>query len=100
VPVDLGLAPVEPPAVLYHGTSAGAVDAILAEGLTRRARHHVHLSADVATARTVGSRRRGAVVVFEVDAAAMAAAGHVFHRSANGVWLTEAVPAGYVRVLA
>ena len=100
VAVDLGLAPVEPPAVLYHGTSAASVDAILAEGLTRRARHHVHLSADMATARAVGSRRRGTLVVFEVDAGAMAAAGHVFHRSANGVWLTEAVPARFLRVLA
>jgi putative RNA 2'-phosphotransferase len=29
----------------------------------------------------------------------MAAAGHLFYRSANGVWLTEHVPAAYLEVL-
>jgi putative RNA 2'-phosphotransferase len=36
-------------------------------------------------------------VVLEVDAARMAANGHVFHLSENGVWLTERVPPDYVR---
>jgi len=31
-------------------------------------------------------------VIFAVDAAAMASAGHLFLRSDNGVWLTDAVP--------
>ena len=37
-------------------------------------------------------------VVLRVDAAAMAADGHCFTVSANGVWLTDAVPARYLRV--
>jgi putative RNA 2'-phosphotransferase len=44
----------------------------------------------------VGRRRSADVVVLRVRAAEMAAAGHVFHRSANGVWLTTAVPPGYL----
>jgi putative RNA 2'-phosphotransferase len=28
----------------------------------------------------------------------LAAAGHVFHVSANGVWLTDTVPPGYLRI--
>jgi putative RNA 2'-phosphotransferase len=55
----------------------------------------VHLSADAATARAVGGRR-GRPVVLRVDAAAMAADGHRFTRSANGVWLVDAVPPGYL----
>jgi putative RNA 2'-phosphotransferase len=35
-------------------------------------------------------------VILTIDAAAMAADGHVFHRSANGVWLTDTVPASYL----
>ncbi|WP_406063330.1 RNA 2'-phosphotransferase [Micromonospora sp. NBC_00860] len=96
VPVDLGLPPVTPPDRLYHGTSAGALESIRATGLHRGGRHHVHLSADTETAHRVGARRAGRVVLLTIDAAAMAAAGHVFHRSANGVWLTDAVPAGYL----
>jgi putative RNA 2'-phosphotransferase len=97
VPVDLGLAPIAPPPVLYHGTSAAAVASIRAEGLRKGSRHHVHLSGERATARRVGARRRGAVVILEVDAAAMAVDGYRFYRSANGVWLTDHVPPGYLR---
>ncbi|WP_433341774.1 RNA 2'-phosphotransferase [Micromonospora sp. CA-111912] len=96
IPVELGLPPAAPPDRLYHGTGAAALDPIRATGLHRGGRHHVHLSEDLETARRVGARRGGAVVVFTVDAAAMARDGHVFHRSANGVWLTDAVPARYL----
>jgi putative RNA 2'-phosphotransferase len=97
VPVDLGLPDETPPERLFHGTSADTVPAILREGLVKRRRHAVHLSVDVPTARTVGARRSGPVALLAVDAAAMAAAGHRFQRSANGVWLTEHVPPVFIR---
>jgi putative RNA 2'-phosphotransferase len=97
VQVDLDLPPAQPPAVLFHGTPRANLAAILREGLRPRSRQHVHLSPDVATALIVGRRRATDVVVLAVDAEAMAAAGHVFHRSQNGVWLTAAVPPGSVR---
>jgi putative RNA 2'-phosphotransferase len=97
VPVDLGLTPVAPPPVLYHGTSATAVGSIRADGLRKGRRHHVHLSGDEATAHRVGARRRGEVTILTVDAAAMAAEGYRFYRSANGVWLTDHVPPRYLR---
>nr|WP_090791115.1 RNA 2'-phosphotransferase [Asanoa ishikariensis] len=99
VPVDLGLPDSTPPERLFHGTSAAAVPAILREGLVKRGRHAVHLSVDVPTARIVGARRHGAVALLVVDAAAMAAAGHRFQCSANGVWLTEHVPPAFIRRL-
>ncbi|WP_089252765.1 RNA 2'-phosphotransferase [Asanoa hainanensis] len=99
VAVDLGLSDERPPELLFHGTSATAVPAILRDGLVKRARHAVHLSADVPTARIVGARRPGEVALLAVDAAAMAAAGHRFQCSANGVWLTEHVPPAFIRRL-
>lgn len=93
--VELGYSPAEPPDVLFHGTYAGAVPSIREQGLTRQGRHHVHLSFDEATARAVGGRR-GKPVILRVDARAMRAAGHVFYRSSNGVWLTEAVPTAFI----
>lgn len=96
--VDLGLEPAEPPAELYHGTARRNLEAILREGLRRMARHHVHLSGDAATAAAVGSRH-GSPVVLVCDSGRMRAGGHVFFRSANGVWLVEAVPAPYLRLL-
>ncbi|MFJ3905125.1 RNA 2'-phosphotransferase [Streptomyces sp. NPDC090025] len=97
VPVDLGLPPAEPPAYLYHGTVADRLPAIRAEGLRPMARHHVHLSPDRETATRVGARR-GRPIVLSVDSGAMHHAGHVFHVSANGVWLTAAVPPRFLRL--
>jgi putative RNA 2'-phosphotransferase len=83
VEVDLGYEPAEPPAAIFR------------DGLQRGKRHHVHLSRDVETAAKVGARH-GKPAVLTVDAARMRADGHVFFLSANGVWLTEHVPAGYL----
>ncbi|MGY2004840.1 RNA 2'-phosphotransferase [Blastococcus sp. SYSU DS1024] len=98
VAVDLGYADETPPDELFHGTVERFLAAVLAEGLRPGRRHAVHLSADVVTARAVGSRR-GAPVVLRVDAAAMAREGARFTRSANGVWLVAAVPPRYLTVL-
>ena len=96
VEVDLGLESAVPPSYLYHGTVARSLDAIRAEGLRPMNRHDVHLSADRETATRVGARR-GRPVVLSVDAGAMHRDGHVFHLSANGVWLTKSVPPRYLR---
>ena len=91
VTVDLDLAPIEPPALLFHGTVEHFLSAILEQGLQKMNRHHVHLSADIETATRVGARR-GRAIVLEIDAAAMHADGHIFFVTGNGVWLTESVP--------
>jgi putative RNA 2'-phosphotransferase len=95
VDVDLELAAAAPPKLLFHGTGAGNVDAIMRDGLQRRGRHHVHLSPDRETARRVGARH-GRPVVFDVDAARMHADGHTFFVSDNGVWLIDEVPPAYL----
>lgn len=96
IDVDLALPAATPPPYLYHGTVARFLEAIRAEGLRPMNRHDVHLSADRETATRVGARR-GRPVVLTVDATAMHRDGHVFHVSANGVWLTKAVPPRYLR---
>jgi putative RNA 2'-phosphotransferase len=96
VPVDLGYADTAPPDILYHGTSVRVLPAIRQTGLLPMSRHDVHLSADVDTARKVGSRH-GPPTVLTVDAAGMARDGHTFRVTPNGVWLTAAVPARYLR---
>ena len=94
-PVDLQLEEREPPEVLYHGTVERFLPSILDEGLNRGKRHHVHLSKEMVTARKVGARR-GKPVILKVDAGRMHRDGHKFYLSANGVWLTDAVPPGYL----
>lgn len=99
VAVDLGLAPVEPPETLYHGTVARFLESILAEGLKPGSRQHVHLSPDVGTARQVAARRAGDKAILEVASLSLARTGHPFYKSANGVWLTGAVPPEFLAVV-
>jgi hypothetical protein len=94
-PVDLQLEERGPPEVLDHGTVERFLPAILAEGLIKGRRHHVHFSKEVVTAPKVGARR-GKPVVLVVDAGGMYRDGYKFFLSANGVWLTDAVPPDYL----
>ena len=95
VAVELGLAPLTPPAELYHGTAERFLPSIREQGLQRGKRHHVHLSAEAETARTVGARH-GRPVVLQIASAAMHADGYQFFCTENGVWLVEAVPVSYL----
>jgi putative RNA 2'-phosphotransferase len=96
IPVDLQLEPQTPPAKLYHGTGHRAIESILRHGLSKMARHHVHLSTDPEQAKAVG-KRHGRPVVLSVDAARMVTDGYSFYYTANGVWLVEAVPPQYLQ---
>ncbi|WP_046866831.1 RNA 2'-phosphotransferase [Microvirga massiliensis] len=96
IPIDLGLAPSEPPQALFHGTATRFLEPIWREGLTPRSRRQVHLSADPVTAMAVG-RRHGTPVVLVIDTARMRKAGHLFYRADNGVWLTDHVPPEFLR---
>jgi putative RNA 2'-phosphotransferase len=93
--VGLGLEPVVPPELLYHGTATRFVASIREQGLLAGKRDYVHLSPDEATALRVG-RRHGKPVVLTVKAGLMHRAGYRFYLSANGVWLAEPVPADYL----
>lgn len=94
--VSLELEEIVPPQILFHGAPVGVVDAIMKEGLKKMNRHHVHLSVDEATAATVGSRR-GKFEILEIEAMRMRADGYKIYISDNGVYLTDNVPAEYIR---
>lgn len=98
VEVELGLPSLVPPTLLYHGTAMRFLESILAEGLSKRSRHHVHLSESQDTAMAVG-RRYGQPILLAVDSQTMAAQGHLFYRSENNVWLTDHVPTKYLSVV-
>jgi len=95
IKIDLGYEPATPPEFLYHGTASKYVDSILKGGIQKRQRHHVHLSADFNTAKSVGSRY-GSPVILKIDAAIMERAGLQFYKSDNNVWLTEYIDPKYI----
>lgn len=101
ISVDVQLKQEQPPNILYHGTASKYLDAIQNEGLKPRSRLYVHLSPDIETARTVGSRhdRHGHARILKVFSGNMYADGEIFYRSENGVWLTKHVNMQYLELI-
>lgn len=87
-----------PPDVLYHGTGEKSVSSIMATGIEKRSRQHVHLSKEIETAIQVG-QRHGKPVVFEVLASKMHHNNFTFFISDHGVWLTDYVPVKYLLLI-
>ena len=94
--VDVELREANPPERLYHETGEKYVASIEREGLVSKSRLYVHLSADIPTARSVGTRH-GTPVIFQADTERMVRDGYPFYLSVNGVWLTKRVPAQYLK---
>jgi putative RNA 2'-phosphotransferase len=97
IEVELNLKAIQPPDVLYHGTTDRFLESIFTTGLTKQQRQHVHLSELVTTAKAVGSRH-GKPVILTINAKAMTVAGFSFYLSDNGVWLVDSVPVEYITV--
>ena len=95
--IDLQLETMQPPEFLYHGTVAKFLDSIKKTGLEKRSRQHVHLSESLETASKVGSRR-GKAIILNVASGEMYKNGLDFYCSENGVWLTNHVPSGYIKL--
>lgn len=95
--IELALTAQTPPALLFHGTASRFLAAILQQGLQKGQRHHVHLTADQATALAVG-QRYGSPVLLRIDTTAMRAQGAKFYLTANGVWLTDEVAPEFLTV--
>jgi len=87
-----------PPVTLWHGSTKQRWDkGIKKKGLLPMNRHHVHLSEDLETAKSVGERhRKEELLILKVDAKKMLADGYKFYRSDNGVWMTDLVPVKYL----
>jgi putative RNA 2'-phosphotransferase len=89
---------VIPPQFLYHGTVQKFIDSIMKTGLKKQKRNYLHLSKDIETAISVGSRR-GDVVILKISALKMYNEGYKFFISKNGVYLIEIVPSEYITIL-
>ncbi len=96
IQIEHGFKAVTPPEILFHGTGEKSVESILKSGIDKRQRHHVHLSADIETAKNVG-QRHGKPVILKVESLKMSQNGFEFYLSDNGVWLTNFVPVKYIK---
>lgn len=87
-----------PPKVLYHGTNAQAAPKILEQGLRPMQRQYVHLSEGLHFA-TLAGKRRGELVILNIDTVKAGGAGIKFYYAGNEVWLADAVPAEFCSIL-
>lgn len=87
---------VTPPAILYHGTTPQAAQAILREGLRSMKRQYVHLSTDEKTARIVGLRRTKKPVILHIAALEAHEQGIKFYPGNQDIWLAEPIPPTFI----
>lgn len=88
-----------PPEFLYHGTTAEAVEKIMASGAIKKMkRHAVHTHAVPEFAWLSADRWHGNItpVLVKIAAAKMHADGFVFGKTENDVWCIDEVPAVYI----
>ncbi len=88
--------PVEPPEILYHGTSHEAAEKIMKEGITPQQRQYVHLSKDIKTATSVGLRKDHHPVLLQVDAKKAYQDGLKFYVGNEDIWLADTIPPQYI----
>ena len=95
--INLELKEVIPPAILYHGTAFKNLESIKKEGIKKMNRQHVHLSADIETAKNVATRHSGKYIILEIDTEFMLKENCKFYLSENKVWLTDFVPSKFIK---
>jgi putative RNA 2'-phosphotransferase len=81
-----------PPSLLYHGTNEKALPLIQQQGLLSMNRQYVHLSAGTHFAELAG-KRRGKLVLLQVDTVQAMQAGVTFYFAGHEVWLSDPIPA-------
>ncbi|MGM0442001.1 MAG: RNA 2'-phosphotransferase [Elusimicrobiota bacterium] len=95
IDVNLDLASVKPPDILYHGTPQKNREKILEEGLKSMGRNYVHLSATEKEAEKVGKRRDSQPLILKIDALKTWEDGIKFYSSGK-LYLTPAVSPVYI----
>jgi putative RNA 2'-phosphotransferase len=88
--------PAMPPEWLYYGAAPNALAPIGADGLRPTDRQHVHMSTMPGAALEVGRRHAPDAVVVVVLARTAHAAGIVFRRAGQGLFLTDHVPPAFL----
>lgn len=99
---DMYSADSEPPEILYHGTAYESLEGIKEKGIIRlgvngkKGRDHIFTTELQAVALKKGSRH-GKSVALPIRAHDMYENGYLFYHAKNDIWLTDHIPAEYIR---
>ena len=89
---------VQPPAILFHGTSSAFIKQIKHEGLKPMGRQYVHLSVDGETALLVAKRKQGISFIITVQASKAYRNGIKFYEGNKTTWLADYISPDYLNV--
>ena len=93
---EVSYPPIEPPDLLYHGTSPQAAQKIKASGLQSLGRQYVHLTTSIAIASTVAIRHASQSVLLTIRAKEAHEAGIVFHQAEAEHYLVKHMPPRFI----
>ncbi len=88
---------LNPPNILFHGTSEKAYLSIKKEGIKKESRQYVHLSGDIDTAINVGKRRTRNPIILSIDVENAKIAGIKFYKSGE-IYLTNYIPPEFIAI--
>jgi putative RNA 2'-phosphotransferase len=88
--------PVEPPEILYHGTTPEALESIRASGLKAMSSQYVHLGTSTERATRVAARHTGTPVILRIRAGNAHCAGIVFYSPESEHYLARTVPPKFI----
>lgn len=94
IPIKLDAQAIQPPIVLYHGTSRSSMKGIRKYGLLPMQRKYVHLTESVFVAHKT-AQRKGKPLILTVMSDLMHRDGYEFYLVAD-TWLVKKVPARYI----
>lgn len=93
---EVSYPPIEPPDLLYHGTSPQAEGKIKAEGLQSLGRQYVHLTTNIELATTVAVRHASQPVLLIIRAKEAYQAGIVFYQAETEHYLVKHLPPKFI----
>lgn len=97
IPLELNLPTDNIPDILYYPTTPEEADILLETGLKPSDRKQVHLSKTYEDARKAGLVRTENPIILEIDAQRAIRDGLVIGRAGRTVFLTQEVPAEYLK---
>lgn len=98
IPQKIIKEPLQPPEILYHGTSRRFLSMIKEEGLIPKERQYVHLAVDTDMALQVGKRRDEQPVLLIINAMNAWNEGAKFYKGNEKVWLADFIDPKYIEI--
>jgi putative RNA 2'-phosphotransferase len=96
IPQKIIKEPLQPPEILYHGTTRRFLSMIKEKGLIPKGRQYVHLAVDTDMAIQVGKRRDERPVLLVINSMNAWNDGVRFYKGNEKVWLADSIDSKYI----